>query len=139
MQLRLDTINDLQGVFSLSHDDDAGYNFAVSIQVRYAAAQFRTEHHLPNIFYPDRRAGLVRGENNISEVLHRFGIAASTHHVLGAAKLEQATADFTVAAPHCVRNPADRNAVRLETPWINIDLVLLPKATERRHFRHAGR
>src|SRR3954469_25846183 len=120
MQLCLDATDDLQGIFSLAHDDDSGDIFVVSIQVRYAAAQFRTEHHLPNIFYPDRRAGLVRGENNISEVLHRFGIAASTHHVLGPANLEQAAAHFTVAAPHRVRNAADGNAVCLETTWINI-------------------
>src|SRR5947209_9750799 len=131
MQLGLDAINDLQGVLSLPHDDDAGDNFAVSIQIRYATPQFWAKHHLPNVLYPDRCAGLARSKNNIFEVIHGLGIAASTHHILGAAKLEQASTHFTVASPHRVHHAADRDAIRLQTPRINIDLILLPEAAER--------
>src|ERR1051326_671184 len=137
MQLRLHAVDHLQGVLSLPHDDNAGNDFAISIQVGDSAAQIGTKDHLPNVLYANRRTGIAGDQDNVLKVLNGFGIAAAAHHILSAAELQQAAAGFAVAAANSLDHAVDGNSVSLQTAGIDIDLKLLRIAAKRRDFRDA--
>src|ERR1035438_235581 len=114
LELLLDTLDHLQGVLSLPHDDNAGDGLTCPVPVRHAAADVGTECHFPDIRDTDRDAAGASGEYDLADVPGRLGVAAAAHHVLGAAEFHQPATDVIVASAHRRHDLADRNVERLK-------------------------
>ena len=89
-----------------------------------------------DIFDIDRRA-VDDFERNVLDVGDAFDVAASAHVILGRADLENFSAHIAVGHADFVHDVAERNAVGDEFVRIEIDLVLLDEAADRRDFGHA--
>ena len=129
-------IDNIERVTALAHDHDPGHHFAGSIQICRTAPNVRPEHHVSDIFNPDRRPILV-GEHDIFEILRRFNVTTAPNHVLSAAKLEQARPGLAISTTHRIGYPRNRDAVGTQAIGIYVDLILLCESAERCHLGHA--
>ena len=57
LQFCTDPLNDLQGVFSKSHDDDAADDLSFAVQIGNPASHVRTQGDDAEIFHQNRSAG----------------------------------------------------------------------------------
>ncbi len=122
----LDPVNHLQGVLTMTHDDDAGDDFAGAVQVGHAPPQVGAEGHLGDIADPDGRA-VAAVQDEVLEVFERADITVAADHVFGAAELQQPPAGLDVAAAQRLDDPPDRNAVGLQAVRVEVDLELLAR------------
>src|SRR6185312_5516438 len=76
----LDPIDHVQGVFSLSHDDDAAGRISHPIQVHNAAANFRAKYYMRDIFDKNGSASGAAADRNVFQILDGFSIAAAADH-----------------------------------------------------------
>ena len=129
--------DDVQSVGAVAHDDDAGDDVAVAVQVGDAAPQVRPHHHLAHVFDADLRAILRDAEGDVLEILDRAGVAAPANHVLGAAEFEQSSAGFLVAAAHGLHDTAHRNAVRAQAIRVQVHLILAGMTADGGDVGHA--
>src|SRR5205085_1351675 len=113
-QLPLDPVYDLESVLTAAHNDNAGDHFALAVQVRQAATQFRPFDHFAHVLDADRRAIFASLQHHVLEILEGLRIAAAPNHVLRAAELQQSPARLAVAFPHSLHYAANGNAVSLK-------------------------
>src|SRR5437660_2699526 len=73
-------------------------------------------------------------EHNVLDVLDLFDVAAATDVVLGRGDFENFAADIRVTHLNRVDHFAEGDVVGNESVWIEIDLVLLHEAANRRDF-----
>ena len=93
-----DAVDDLEGVFALADDDDAGDGFALAVEVGDAAADVGADDDGADVFDRDGDAAGSGGEGDLLEVGGGAGVAASADHVLAAGEFDEASADIVVAA-----------------------------------------
>src|SRR5437867_13018650 len=86
-----------------------------------------------NIFQIDGRA-VFHFEDDVLDVLNLFDVAAAADIILGCGDLEDFAADVGVARFDGADHLAERDVVGNESVWIEIDLVLLHEAANRRDF-----
>src|SRR5207253_4861930 len=86
-----------------------------------------------DILQVNRRA-VFDFENNVLDVLDLFDVAAATDAILGRGDFENFAADIRVTQLNRVDDFAERDVVGNESVWIEIDLVLLHEAANRRDF-----
>ncbi len=67
-EFRLHRLDDLQGVLTIAHHDDAADGLALPLPVRNAATGGGTEIHRAEILHQHRRA-VLGGHRNVGEVL----------------------------------------------------------------------
>ncbi len=135
--LLLDALDHLEGVLAVTHHHDAADRVPLSVEVGQPATDLRAYYDASEILDQDRDAILVRTDDDAFDVSDRACIAASAHHVLGPAHLDQAPADVVVALPDGVDHLLDRHAVGEHRGRFEVDLVLLLEAADRRHLGHA--
>src|ERR1035438_7389365 len=138
LELLLDTLNHLQRVLSLAHDDNAGDGLTCPVPIRHAAADVGTECHVTHVRDADGDAAGASGKYDLADVVGRLGVAAAAHHVLGAAEFHQPATDVTIAAAHRRHYLADGNVERLKLVGIDVDLVLPYESAQRGDLGDAG-
>ncbi len=136
--LRFHAIDDIQRVLSVAHHHDAGDNFAFAIQIGKPAPQVGPHGNLADVLNADLGAGVADAQRDLREILERTRVPAAAHHVLRAAKLQQSSARFVVAAADRLNHPAHRDAVSPQTIRVEIHLVLAGIPADRRDLGHAG-
>ncbi len=135
--LRLDALDHLEGVLAVAHDDDARDRLSGTVEIGETAAEIRAQRDLADVLDADRRAALARREHDVLEIANRPRVAASAHHVLGTAELDQSAAHLVVSTAHRIHDAVDRHAVGLQPVRVDVDLVLPHVAAERRDVGHA--
>ena len=132
-------LDDVERVLALPHDDDAADGVADAVEVGDAAADVGADRHLRHVPHQDRRARLRRRpDDDALDVVDRLHVAAAAHHVLGAGELEQPPADLVVALADRVDHVGERDVVGEQPVRVDVDLVLLDEAADRRHLGDAG-
>ena len=133
-QLFLHAIDDGECVHAVTHDDDAGNGFPFPLPFGDSFADVRSEANGPQVAHEDG-CSVLRGDRHHLQIVQGSQIAESADHVLCAAHLEQATADFICARPHFLDHGRKWNAVGAQLVGIEIDLILLDESADGRDFR----
>src|ERR1019366_544849 len=134
----LDTLDHLQGVLSLAHDDNAGDRLTCPVPVRNPTADVGSQSHFSHVGYADGNTARSLRQHDLADVGGGLRVAAAAHHVLGAAEFHQTAADVVVAAAHRRHYLANRNVERLQLVWIDVDLVLPHESAQWRDLGDAG-
>src|SRR5207249_3249071 len=126
-------IDDVEGVLAVTHHDDATNDFAASVELGHAAPDVAAEMNVSNILQVNRRA-VFHLKDDVLDVLDLFDVAATTNVILGRGDLKNFAANVGVAHLDRVDDIAKRDVVSDQRVWIEIDLVLLHEAADRRDF-----
>src|SRR5262249_4933399 len=130
-QLAFYPVDDIERVLTVAHDDNAADDFASSIQLGHAASDVTTEMHRCDILYINRRAVLYP-EDNVLDVLNLLYVATAADVMLGCCNLGNFPTHIGIARLNCPNDIAERYVVGNERIWIEIDLILLYEAANRR-------
>src|SRR6202008_1258741 len=122
---------------AVTHDDNTGYDFAHAIEIGNAAAQVGPPYHLANVLDTDLRSSVAEAQRNGFKIRERTRVTAAANHVLLAAKFEQSSTGFVVAATNRLDHAANRDAVSPQTIWVEIYLVLACVTANWCNFGHA--
>ncbi len=131
------SIDDVQCVHALTHDDDPADSFPISMPLRNPFTDIRAKAHCPQIAYQDR-CPIFAADGNRSEIIQRTQIAETTDHVVRAAQGKNATADFIRAHLYLVHDGRQWDAIGKQLIGIELYLILLDKAADAGHFSHSG-
>ncbi len=121
----------------MTHHDDAGSDFAFSVELRDAPPQLRTELHGSDVSKADRRSPVAL-DDDLLEIALLLHVPVRAHHVLGAAPFDKSPSDLVVRVLHRLRELDERDAVGGEFVRIDRDLVLPHEPADARHFGDAG-
>ena len=135
-QLFLHAIDDVQGVHTVAHDNDAGDGLSFALPFRGSFADIRAERDRPDITNPHGSAVLC-SNGHCFEVAQRTQIPEAANHVLRAAHFEDSPADFIRAGPDLFNDCGERYGVGAQFVRIEIHLVLFDESTNGRDFGDA--
>src|SRR5262249_14706066 len=134
LQLRLHAVDHVQRILAVPHDHDPTDRLALAVELDEAAPQIRAEVDLADVTDEDRRAVAVRPDGDLLDVVDGGDVAAAAHHVLGAVELHEPPADLVVRAPDGLHDLAEWEMVGKEGRGVDLDLILLDEASDRRHL-----
>src|SRR4029453_5232432 len=117
-------IDDVDGVLSLAHDDDARHHIAEAVEIREPSPQIRADRHLTDVADANRCTAVAGGDDDALEIGVRLRVAAAAPHVLRAAELDEPAAGLAVAAAHCVDDALYREVVVAQAVRVDVDLIL---------------
>ena len=137
-QLRLDAVDDPQGVLSEAHHDDAADHLTATIELGHTPPHVRSHTNLCHVLHPDRCPAGIRAEPDLPDVIGRGQIATAAHHVFPTRELQQAPRDIVVARSDRAHHVGDRQVVRGEPVGVEVHLILLDEPPDRGHLSHAG-
>ena len=80
--LRLDSIDNILGILSVPHDDDAAHHFPVAVEVQEPAPDCAPRLHRSQVLHIDGHPPF-RGDDDVLQVRQRLDVAAPTDQVLG--------------------------------------------------------
>ncbi len=95
-----DPLDDVEGIFPISHHDDAADGLAFAVEIGDAPSHVGPEAHFPHVAHVDGRAVLPYRQGNDFEVFFLFDVAEATHHLLVAGDLDDAPAYVLVRSAH---------------------------------------
>src|SRR5438132_1876488 len=130
------TVDNVERVFAVTHDNNAADGLAFAIQLRDAAPDVAAKMDAADVLHVNRRA-VLDFEDNVLDVLDFFDVTAAADEILGRCDFQNAAAHIGVAHFDGVDDLAERNVVSNERVWIEIDLVLLHESADRGDFRNA--
>ncbi len=100
-------------------------------------ADIRAEAHRSQIAYENRRS-IFAADGNSGEIVQRTQIAETADHVVRAAQVENAPADFIRAHLYFVDDGRQRNAIGKQFIGIELHLILLDEAADAGHLSNSG-
>ena len=104
--------------------------------LRNTFADIRAEAHRSQIAYQNR-CPILAANGNRSEVIQRTQIAETADHVVCAAQVKNATADFIRAPLYFVDDCRKRDAIGKQLIGIKLYLILLDEAADAGNFSHS--
>src|SRR5205823_1851822 len=131
-----DTIDDVERVLAVTHHNDPTNGLAFAVQFRDSAPDIAAEMHGAHVLHVNWRA-FIDFQHNVFDVGDAFDVAAATHEIFRGCDLESLAAYVGVARFDRTDDLAERDVVGDERVWIEIDLVLLYEATDRRDLSDA--
>src|SRR3989338_9166001 len=137
-QLLFNAFNDLQGVLFITHDHDAPDHVSAAVQVGHSPADVRPQADLRDILHEDRHAPGIRLYDNILNVFNGFDITSHAHHIFRPAEFQESPADFDIAVPDGVNDPADRYVIGQKLVGVDGDLILLSETADTGDLGNAG-
>jgi hypothetical protein len=105
--------------------------------LRNPFADIRAEAHRSQIAHQDR-CPILAADGNRSEIIQRAQIAEPADHVVRAAQVENATADFIRAHLYFVDDGRKRNAIGKQLVGIELYLILPDEAADAGNFGNSG-
>jgi hypothetical protein len=88
---------------------------------------------------PDEHGHAVtRSNDDVLDVVDGLDQADAANNRPGAVRLDDVSADIGIALTDGAENVAERKAETSQTAGIDVDLVLLDRSADGRHFRDAG-
>ena len=133
---RLDSVDDVFRVDASAGDDDTADSFLCPFHERRHAKGV-ADLDICDLVHVDRNSVRVANDDPL-DVINRFDEADAAHDQPRAVRLKDIAADIQVALAHGGDHRAEGQVVGPETIRVDIDLVLLDVATNRRHFGDAG-
>ena len=138
LELVLDPVDDVQGVLSGAHDDNAANGIALAVEVGDATPDLGTQDDLGDIPDEDRGPGHVVLNDDRFDVLDRLGVAAAPDHVFFAGELHQPAADVVIPVPDSLDDLHQGNVIGLEGVGVDVDLILFLEASDGSDFGDPG-
>ena len=132
-----DAFDNRKSILAMAHHDRSRRHLSLSVEVGYAATHLGAELHGRDVAQAHWRSHVVGPDDDLLEVLDLLDVPAGPDHVLGAAELEQPSADFVVRGPNGLHHLHQRDSERCEAIRINSDLVLADEATQGCHLRYS--
>src|SRR5205807_3692076 len=132
-QFFLHSVNDIQSVHAVTHDDDARDGFSFALPLRHAFPNIRTGGDRTQITNLDG-SSVLRSDRHGFEIAERTQIAQTANHVFRAAHFKHSPADFIRARPDFFNDGRKRDAIGAQFIGIDIDLVLLDESPDGRDF-----
>ena len=133
-QLGLYPADNVQGVFAVPHDDDAGNRFAGSVQFHDAPAQGRSFDNAGHIGQGNRRA-VLRVHHDLLKVEAIFHVPGGSDHELALALLQHPSPHFTGGRCYGLGNTPYGNVVGAQFVGIDQHLVFAHEPAHRGDFR----
>src|SRR4029077_18208539 len=127
---------DVERVLAVPQQDKAANGLAFAAQFRDPAPDIAAEMHGANVLHVNSRA-FIHFQRNVFAVGDAFDVAAATHEIFSGRELESLAAYVGVARFDRTDDVAERDVVSDERVWIEIHLILLYEAADRRDFRDA--
>src|SRR5207244_5259009 len=131
-----DAINDVERVLAVTHHDDPANRLAFAVQFRDSAPDIAAKMHGAHVLHVNRCA-FIDFQHNVFDIGDAFDVAAATHEIFRGRDLESLAAYVGVAGFDRADDLAERDVVGDERVWIELDLILLYEATDRRDLRNA--
>ena len=138
-QTNLDPLNNFKSIFSKANNDDARHGFALTVELDYAATNFRSDLNICNLSKHNRRMRITINTNrNHLQVFNRSYITFSPNHKLGLAHLQQASSDIHIRTLNRHVDVLQREPVGPEFFRINFHLILFYISSRTGDLRHPG-
>src|SRR6516225_809946 len=131
------TVDDVEGVLAVAHNDNAADHFARAIEIHKPAPQIGPHHHLADVSNADLRACLADVQRDVFKVFERARVTAAADHVFRAPKFNQPAARFIVAAANRFEHTAYRDSIGPQTVGVEVYLVLPGIAANGRNLGYA--
>ena len=130
-----DVVDHFQGVHPIARNDDAGYHFALPVQLGETAPLVRPQLDPRDVADQHGRT-VVRLDHQLLDVAHPAQIAAPAHHVLGLRHFHHPPAHIAVGFADHPHDLHQWDAVGAQFHRIYHHLILLHKTADGCHFRH---
>ena len=137
LELRFNTVDYVEGIEAVTHDDNAANGFALSLPVGRAAALVGSKRDCAQIAHQHGRA-ILGCDRNIFEIGEGAQIAEAADHVLGSAHLQHVSADFVRTLTDFFDHRGGGDAIRVELLGIEVDLILAYESANAGHLCYAG-
>ena len=131
-----DIVNNLEGVFTITHDNNAADSFTVAVKIGCAAPKFRADAYLGKIFYKYRCSLFVAADYNLFDILDRLDVTKTAYHEFCLAHFNKAAADIVVAFLDGGSYLGNGNVVCEKAIRVNGYLILFYIAAYARNFRN---
>ena len=138
LQFFLYIFNQRQGVFTITHDNNASHRLTLAIEVGDTAPEFRANLNGSHVFQKNRCAMLVDSQRDVVKIVCAFNVAQAPNHKFGFAHFHQLATHIIVAALNGRPDLLQRNVESHQLVGIHNYLVLFNKAADGRHLGHAG-
>src|SRR5579859_6747738 len=117
------TINHCECIHSVTHDDDATDNFALTVPFGNSFPNIGAKSDRPKITHKDRGT-VLRCNWNAFEILERTQVTQTANHVPSARHFENATTNLICRIANAVNHHGKRNVVGPEFVGVQIHLIL---------------
>ena len=97
-ELRFHAVDHIEGVFPVTHDDDAADRLAPAIDLRDSEPDVRSDRHRCDVAYPDRYALDANTDGQVGDVADAAQVAEPANHVVATRDLDGPPADIRVRA-----------------------------------------
>ena len=137
----LHPLDRVERVRAEAHDDDAGHDFAATVEVRDAATGGGAFPHRSHVGDPNRGAIRRRPDGHVLDVGRSSEVSEAANHVFPPAHLQDARPDIDVVIPDRPGYPRHRDVEGAQPLRVHLDLVLLHEPAQARdlgHTRHGG-
>ena len=138
LDLRLDSVDHVQGVLTIAHDDDAPDGLALAVVVGDPSAHVGAKLDFRDIPQHDGSPLATGPERYVLEVSHRPNIPPPPDHVFRSRCLDGPAADVVVAATDRFDDPTEWDVIRQQGIRIDVHLVLLHEAPHAGHLGDPG-
>ena len=133
----LDLLDDTVRIDTVADHRYATRHVPFAVQVGDPAPHVGSEVDAGDVLDQDRGAIGLGAEAHALDVGDALDIASTPHHVLASCPLDDPASDVVVALAHRVDDPVEGQVEGEERVGVDLDLVLLDVAAERRDFGHA--
>ena len=136
LDLDLDPVDDILGVFAVAHDHDAADRLTFAVHLQQTAPDGATHLHRAQILDVDRRAAHVGADNDIFQVCLRLDIAATTDQVFGVSLFDQSAPHILVGCLDRIHDLGDLDVVGKQFGRVQVDLVFPHQSADGGDFGH---
>src|SRR5271170_1430138 len=133
-ELLFDSVNDVQGIQTLAHDDDSADSFALAVPLGDSFADVGPKTHGSKIAQ-ENWSSVLAADRNCCEIIQRPQIAEAANHILCATQVEHSAAHLIGAGLHSVDDRREGDTIGKQLVRIELHLVLADEAADARNFR----
>ena len=126
----------MQRIHPVAHDNNSADGLSLAVPLHNALANVRTKRHRSKVAHQDGRA-VLRCYRHDFQIVRRMQVTEPANHVLRAAHLQHAAANFVGAVTDTVDHHRKWNVVGAEFVGIQIHLVLANESSNGSNFRYA--
>ncbi len=128
------TIDDVQRVLAVAHDDDTAHRFALAVPLGNALSQVGTVRDDAQITH-QHRSTIAGCNRDFLDVRQGPDITHSSHQVVGAGHFKHPPAYLVVAGPDFVDDGLQGNMQSQQAFRIQLDLILANESPDRGDLR----
>src|SRR6185437_7824068 len=135
-QLSFDTIDHIQRICALPHDDDSANGLAFAIPFGNAFTDIRSKADCTQIAQQDGRA-VVAADCRVGKIVQRMQIPEAADHVACAVHIQLAPANLARTRFYPVDHSGERNAIGEQLVRVKLHMILLHISADAGDLRNA--